>query len=180
VAVDVAVVDGAGRVAVASFAATTLAPMPHLVINEVLANPLGPEPAQEWVEVVNDGQVAASLADFVLGDLGGQTELPAVSLAPQAYALIVNEGFVEDDELDPKPAPGALIVRVPKLGQDGLTNGGEPLKLLDRAGQVVSRWPAQPKPKPGFSVARVDPRAPDGLDRSFAVSTPTPGGSNGL
>ena len=35
--------------------------MPHVVINEVLANPVGGEPAQEWVELYNDGRAPAVL-----------------------------------------------------------------------------------------------------------------------
>ena len=60
----------------------TQAPMPHLVINEVLANPIGPEPHQEWVELYNDGAVAAELADFALCDIGGEAWLPEAVLEP--------------------------------------------------------------------------------------------------
>jgi hypothetical protein len=157
------------------FAATTLGPMPHVILNEAQANPLGPEPAQEWVELVNDGSVAANLGGYVLADIGGTTTLPDALLPPGGYALIVNETFVEDDELDPPPAPGTLLLRVAKLGLNGLSNSGEPLKLIDTEGQVVSRFPATPKPKAGRSVSRVKPDAPDGIAASFADSEPTPG-----
>lgn len=153
-------------------------PMAHLVISEVLANPLGSEPDQEWVELTNDGLVAADLAGYVLADIGGETALPAAVLAPGAFALVVNETFVEDDELDPVPAPGTLLLRVPKLGKTGLKNDGEPLKLIAPNGVVVSRFPAAPKPKAGMSLARLSASAPDGDPASFAAQPPTPGAAN--
>lgn len=167
--------DAQGRAHHQSLTVFTDPPMPHVVISEVLANPLGPEPDQEWVELYNDGLAPADLTGYALGDLGGTTPLPPATLAPGAFALVVNETFLEDDEIDPVPAPGTALLRVPKLGKDGLKNDGEPLKLLDAGGQVVSRFPIAPKPKAGESVARVSPAAPDGVASSFAVSTPTPG-----
>ncbi|WP_437649190.1 lamin tail domain-containing protein [Sorangium sp. So ce362] len=173
-----ATVDNAGRVERRTFSTMTLAPMPHVIINEVLANPVGPEPGQEWVELYNDGGVPADLTGYVLADVGGETELPSISLEPGAYALVVNEGFVSDDELDPPAPPDTLLLRVPRLGSHGLSNSGEPLKLMDGGGAVLSRSPATPGPKAGMSLARVGPRAPDGSVGSFMTSWPTPGRVN--
>lgn len=175
---DVSVVDSQGILLRDVVFSTTLEPMAHIVVNEVLANPLGAEPAQEWVELVNDGSLPASLAGYVLTDIGGKTELPDVELPAGSYALIVNEAFLEDDELDPVPAPGTLLVRVPKLGKGGLSNSGEPLKLLDPAGVTVSRAPSGARMKPGWSLSRMTPYAPDGASASFAISVPTPGARN--
>lgn len=175
IALDVAAVDAAGKASWSAFAAATLAPQPHVVITEVLANPLGPEPSQEWVELYNDGLAPADLGGYALVDVGGETALPSAVLPPGSHALVVNEGFVPDDELDPPPAPGALLVTVAKLGKNGLANGGEPLRLEDASGAVVSRSPAAPAPKAGMSLARVSPRSPDGLSSSFVTGWPTPG-----
>lgn len=180
VALEVVAVDAAGRASRSPFTAVTLAPMPHVVINEVLANPIGPEPGQEWVELYNDGLVAAALAGHVIVDVGGETALPEATLAPGELALVVNEAFVEDDELDPPPAPGTKILRVPQLGKSGLANGGEPLRLKDASGAVVSRSPAMAAPKAGMSLSRVSPRSPDGLEASFVPGWPTPGQENTL
>jgi hypothetical protein len=175
----VATVSVAGDVARGAVSASTLAPMPHVIINEVYANPLGEEPEQEWIEIVNDGAVAADLAGYVVADIGGKAELPSVELPPGGFALITNEAYDEiEDELDPAPPHGALIVRVPSLGRAGLSNGGEPVKLLDAAGIVLSRAPAAPKPKAGWSVGRVSPSAVDGLATSFRLMKPTPGAQN--
>jgi hypothetical protein len=180
VSLTVGVYDVAGRRVESAFAAVTEPPRPHVVLNEVLADAIGPEPGQEWVELVNDGLVSAELEGYVLGDIGGATVLPAATLAPGAFALVVNAAFLEDDELDVSPAPGTLILRVDKLGKNGLSNAGEPLRLSDASGHVVSRFPAMKSPKAGLSVARVAPRAPDGLAASFAIAKAgaTPGATN--
>ncbi|WP_437877775.1 lamin tail domain-containing protein [Sorangium sp. So ce513] len=175
---DVAILDNAGVVERRTFSAVTRAPMPHVVINEVLANPRGAEPSQEWVELYNDGDVPADLTGYVLADVGGETELPSIFLNPGTYALVVNEGYDAEDELDPPPPPETLLLRVPKLGTHGLSNSGEPLKLKDGGGAVVSRSPALPEPKAGMSLARVGPRAPDGSAGSFVTGWPTPGRVN--
>jgi hypothetical protein len=173
--VTLVAIDAFGHPDQAAFTIFTEPPMPHVVITEVLANPLGAEPDQEWIEIYNDGLAPADLTGHVLADLGGTTPLPPAILEPGAFALIVNETFVEDDEIDPAPAPGTALLHVAKLGKDGLKNDGEPVKLLDAGGTAISRFPMSPKPKPGQSVARVTPSAPDGVASSFAVSTPTPG-----
>ncbi|MBI4703221.1 MAG: lamin tail domain-containing protein [Deltaproteobacteria bacterium] len=172
--------DAAGRAGRGQVAAHTLPPMPHVVLSEVLANPNGPEPAQEWVELYNDGLAHALLAGYVLGDAGGETALPAAVLPPGAYALLVGESYDPASDLDPAPAPGTLLLRVPKVGKNGLSNDGEPLVLRDEAGHAVSRFPAKPKPKPGVSVVRTSPKAPDEVDGSFVLAPegPTPGAPN--
>lgn len=167
--------DVSGAAAPYSLEVLTAPPMPHVVLSEVLANPLGPEPDQEWVELYNDGLAAADLTGYVLADIGGKTALPAALLEPGAFALVVNESFVLDDEIDPAPVKGTTLLRVPELGNDGLKNDGEPLKLLAADGTVLSRFPIAPKPKAGQSVARVSPSAPDGDAGSFVAGTPTPG-----
>jgi hypothetical protein len=178
VTLDVAAVDARGTVLRMLLTAATLAPMPHMIINEVLANPLGPEPQQEWVEIVNDGPAPAVLDGYTLTDSGGDTALPPATLAPGAFALLVNQAFAEQDGLDAAPAPGTLLLRVPHLGKGGLSNAGEALVLSDGSGSVVSRFPARPAPKAGFSVARRTPAAPDARSLSFARAAPSPGRTN--
>ena len=159
----------------------TSAPTSHVVITEVYADAIGPEPASEWVEIQNDGLAPATLDGLILRDIGGDTALPAETLAPQQIALVVGDDFVGDGEYDVPPAPGTLLLRVPRVGKNGLGNQGEPLKLVDAAGTVVSAFPASPKPKSGQSVARVSLDAEDGDASSFRLSDPpTPGAPNGL
>ena len=124
-------IDTAGRVSRTTLATKTAPPMAHVILNELLADPIGPEPAEEWVELLNDGDVAAELKGFVLVDLGGETPLPPAMLAPHAYALLVGDDYVANDGFDPLPAAGTLLLRVPRVGKSGLSNEGEPLTLRD-------------------------------------------------
>lgn len=178
ITLDVLTFDVFGHALRQTFTTSTLSPLSHIVLNEVLANPLGPEPHQEWVELYNDGAVPGSLDGYTIADIGGKTLLPEVTLEPGQFALVVNETFEMVDEVDVTPPEDVLLVRVPTLGKSGLSNAGEPLRLLDKQGLVISRFPAIPKPKAGQSLARVVPDAPDGVSASFVVAQPTPGGTN--
>jgi hypothetical protein len=176
----VATLDRSGRVLASEVAITPAPPRPHVVLNEVLANPAGAEPAQEWIELYNDGGGAVSLAGFAIEDAGGRSDLPAALLEPGAFALVVSDAFVADDGADPPPAPDTLLVHVPALGRSGLSNEGERLTLRDPAGVALSTFPAV-KTKNGVSVARTAPDAPDTDLTSFIASpngASTPGAPN--
>ena len=150
----------------------------HLVLNEVLANPAGPETASEWIEIVNDGASPVNLEGFVLDDGIESIVLPAHALAPAAFALVVAEGYAPDGELDLVPPRDVTLVVLPRLGRGGLANTGELLRLRDPDGNVVSRFPARAAPGPGTSVARRSPDAPDAESASFAGHA-EPGASPG-
>lgn len=155
----------------------------HLVLNEVLANPAGAEPASEWVEIANDGSSSARLDGFVLDDAIEPVALPAYELEPDAMLLLVGEGYAPDPELDLVPPEGVALVRIERLGRNGLANAGELLRLRDANGNVVSRFPARQAPAPGQSVARRTPDAPDGESASFGDHAPpgaSPGEANAL
>lgn len=132
------------------------------------------------MELFNSGTVPVTLENFVLRDLGGETALPeGEALAPGAFALIVNESFDETPSYDVPPAPGVQLVRVAKLGKNGLSNSGEPLELVHLLGQTVDAFPPSPKPKAGVSVGRARPDVVPGDDAGFArFETPTPGSAN--
>ncbi|GMV18088.1 MAG: lamin tail domain-containing protein [Polyangiaceae bacterium] len=132
---------------------TTGPALPHVVLSEVFANPLGAEPAQEWVELYNDGTIPVELSTLSLEDGGGKVELPAFVLAPGSFALIVRDDYDPASSSDPAPAQGTKLLRVPALGKNGLSNSGEALALR-AGGQLISKFPALPKPKAGVSVAR--------------------------
>ncbi|HEX2880224.1 MAG TPA: lamin tail domain-containing protein, partial [Polyangiaceae bacterium] len=137
------------------------------IINEVLANPQGAEPAQEWVELYNDGTGASELGDWTLSDGTGQSVLPAVVLRPGEYLIVTSEQYVPGGE-DVPFAEGVVVVRVSSLGANGLGNSGEALQLISASGQVQSRFVARAASTGGVSIARVTPAAPDGAEASFA------------
>jgi hypothetical protein len=176
----VATLDESGRRVEEVVMIQPMPPRAHVVINEVMANPAGSEPEQEWVELFNDGLFPTAVTGYGLETGAGTAILPAGVLAPGAFALVVPSDYVDDDGVDPVPAPGTLIVRVPTLGRDGLSNEGERLLLRDAAGTAVSSFPAM-KAKSGVSNARISPDAPDGNADSFAPSrsgSATPGAAN--
>jgi hypothetical protein len=160
--------DLGGRETAFSVEVTTAGAMPHVVLNEVLANPIGSEPAQEWLEIVNDGAVAVDLTGFTLDLSDGVLELPRASLRPGAFALVVGEGYEFGDGRDVPPAPGTLILRVPRLG---LSNSGEALSLRAPDQAVVSVFPPVPPPGAGVSVGRRAPSLPDTDPKSFGAHT---------
>jgi hypothetical protein len=156
----------------------TLVAAPHVVINEVLANAIGPEPAQEWVELFNDGRTAVDLAGWTLEDVGGVALLPTASLQPGGFALVVADSYDAASSYDVPPAPATLIVRVARLGKSGLSNAGEPLRLLSPDGQLESAFPGLVAARAGVSIARLDPSTAD-TDLAGFGEHASPGASPG-
>ena len=128
---DVSVVDPSGELAQFTEWVTTGPQRGHLVLSEVLANPIGPEPAQEWVELFNDGRGAVKLEGWLLEDIGGQTRLPAHSLEPGEFVVIVSDEYVADSDVDVPPVAGTVLLRVPELGGDAILLGAAELALQD-------------------------------------------------
>jgi hypothetical protein len=168
--------DLAGNALTLELSIATAAARERPILNEALADALGPEPQSEWVELFNDGTLAVDLAGYSLQDGGGRTPLPHAWLAPKAYALLVREDFAPNASDEP-PASDTRLIRVPTLGKSGLSNGGERLALVDSAGLERSVLPAL-SGKSGQSLARRAPDAQDDDPQSFSFGTPTPGGPN--
>ncbi|HEY6477259.1 MAG TPA: lamin tail domain-containing protein, partial [Polyangia bacterium] len=139
--VTVNATDLAGNSAVSSpFAFTTPVALPPIAITEVLANPKGPEPQQEYVELRNLGDADVPLAGLRLQDSKGGDDLPAETLAAGGYALVVTSTYDPGEGSDPAPRAGTLLVRVDsRLGSDGLSNSGEVVQLV-QGDAVVSSY----------------------------------------
>jgi hypothetical protein len=152
------------------------APRRHIVLNEVLANPLRAEASGEWIEIVNDSARPAPLDGLWLEDTSGHVPLPRAELGPFELALLVAPGF-RAAAPDVPVLSGARVFELPSLGERGLANSGETLLLVGAEG-VVSRFPALPFAHPGVSWARRTPDAPDDLASSFAENA-RPGASPG-
>jgi hypothetical protein len=138
----------------------------HLIVNEVLANALGPEPESEWIEVVNDSERPADLLGVWLEDGSGRVPLPAARLEPGETALLVGSSF-RASGLDVPLPPGARVLELPSLGQRGLSNSGEALLLVGREG-VLSRFPMLAASHAGKSMARRRLDAADDSSAGFA------------
>jgi hypothetical protein len=175
--------DYAGMHLPATLALETTEPLPTISITEVRADPLGPEPRQEYVEIENYGMVPVSLEGMHLADAAAADgdALPAVTIPPGAHALIVASGFDPDDASSgdaPVPA-GAILVRVDaSLGSGGLSNAGEPLYLRDAMERWISAAPASPPPREGDCIVRTSASRRAGEPGTFGYapgSTCTPG-----
>ncbi len=116
-----------------------------LGLAEVLANPRGPEPAQEFVEIVDlraDGpplthidliltdRAAADVATALgAGERPGDA-LPPFTTRPGQRVLVVAAGYDPAEGSDVAPIAGTVLIRVDaSLGAGGLKNAGEPITL---------------------------------------------------
>jgi hypothetical protein len=166
-------VDARRHAELISWPLKTAPPQATLAISEVNADPNGPEPEQEYVELVNYGSAAQSLAGLHLSDdpkaLGAA--LPEqVTIAAGARALLVSDDFDLYDARDPTPAPGSVLVRVGKsVTRAGLSNSGERLFLRSAEGHRISAAPAQPAPRAGKCLSR------SGQSSAWVLDECTPG-----
>ena len=172
--------DVTGRTIEHRFTGHTRERLPRITLSEVRADPLGREPTQEYVELLNEDDHAIDLAGFHLAD-GLDREgdlLPSFVLSPGARILIVANAFDPDEESDGPIPPGAALLRIgTSLGDGGLTNSGEPLALRDETGARLSFVPAMPSPAGGACLVRTgaDPRSGDPSDFTYDASACSPG-----
>ncbi len=176
--------DYAGTALDLTLPLTTTEPLPTISITEVRADPAGLEPRQEFVEILNYGAAAVSLAGLALSDSATSTgdALPSTTIPAGAHALIVPIDFDPDDTAggrDVAPPAGAILVRVDaSLGSGGLSNSGEPLFLRDSMNRWISAAPATPPPREAICIVRTSTSRRTGEPGSFgydAALTCTPG-----
>ncbi len=131
--------DMAGNLREQVLPVATAPDLPALSIEEVRADPLGKEPAQEYVELLNYGRESISLMGFKLSkdpSEAGRALLGALALAPGERALAVGPDFDPRDLSDGALPSGLKIVRLE--GSLGLANAGANLFLRDGRGRRVS------------------------------------------
>lgn len=161
---------------------------PPLALAELLANPAGPEPAQEFVELADLRAAGEPLAiaglrlvDGPAGalDLEGGDPLPPFTSSPGQRHLVVPAAYDPAQGEDPGPPAGASLIRVDaSLASGGLKNSpGEALSLVYGAGpngpvelDSYGGWH-----DPGDLAGRSLARDPGGCDTPAAWA-PHPGG----
>lgn len=116
-----------------------------VVITEILADPLGAEPAQEYIEVKNLGDDIVDLSGWMIddnGDRDGDLIPEGTVLSPETVGLIVSDTYNTTSGVDTKPDIKALIIRVNgSLVSNGLKNSvAESVELYDVSGQMVDRY----------------------------------------
>lgn len=133
--------DRSGNLGAVGAVPVNLPDLPPLAITEILSNPAGPEPAQEFVELVNTGAGDVDVGGLWLEDGKGRDVLPSAIIPPQGFALIVASGFDAAAPGDVPPKVGTLIVRVDsRLGGDGLANDRDVVRLLLPGGPLISSY----------------------------------------
>ncbi|HEY2901116.1 MAG TPA: lamin tail domain-containing protein [Polyangia bacterium] len=134
--VTIRATDRAGNISTAAPIAIHTPPAaPPVVITEVLANPAGKEPDQEFVELRNLGAAPLNLQGLRIEDSRGGDVLPDAMLEPGGYALVVGAAFDPFSVLDVPPRAGAVLVRLDtRIGADGLSNTGEVVRLRGLGG----------------------------------------------
>jgi hypothetical protein len=102
-----------------------------LLVNEVLANEAGSDPAGEFVELVNVGDAAADLGSWSLSDAKSTRHVFAsgTTLAPGSALVVYGRASAIPSDLDNAIAASS--------GALGLSNSGDTLTLADDAGQAV-------------------------------------------
>jgi hypothetical protein len=127
-----------------------------LAIVEVRADPLGPEPSQEYVELLNFGDTPLSIEGFTLSTdmfATGQRIVGAAVLAPGERLLVVAPDF---DSAEASDGPLPAGVRLARLDRAlALRNEGAALVLRDAKGQRLSASPALAGARAGQCIERV-------------------------
>ncbi|MCS6858586.1 MAG: lamin tail domain-containing protein, partial [Sandaracinaceae bacterium] len=154
---------------------TSKRPLLPLTITEVCADPEGPEPDQEWVELFHFGDAPISDVDLWLADredVQGTRIMIRRTIAPGDRVILAGMRF---DAVSAGVAAGALVIRVDgALVPGGLANAGEPLILRDHEGWRLARMPAF-RGRRGMCVVRraeADPRSEGEEDFLYASCTP--------
>ena len=127
-----------------------------VTIDEVRADPLGPEPAQEYVELLNFGTKAVAMEGFSLTD-DAFTKGHALSmqspLLPGERVLVVGPDFDRHDPSDGSVPDALRLIRIE--GALALANQGSALYLRDDTGRRLAASPSVGPERAGQCVGRI-------------------------
>jgi hypothetical protein len=161
--------DLAGNTREQPLTLTPTSDLARISIDEVRSDPLGKEPAQEYVELLNFGTQQVSLMGYSLSTdmfAEGRTIVSAPPLPPGERILVVGPEFDARDERD-GALPAAL--RLARLTRPlPLANAGAALFLRDPSGRRVSSAAVLAPLCEGQCSARRDHELASGSRASFA------------
>jgi hypothetical protein len=155
-AAQLRVEDLAGERAEHGLSLETAYALAPVTIDEVRPDPLGPEPAQEYVELLNFGSEPVNIMGFSLTDdsfdagrvLGAQ-----LAMAPGERVLVVGPDFDAREPSDGELPAGVRLVRL--AGPLSLRNDGDALFLRDELGRRVAESPRVAPHGAGQCVGRL-------------------------
>jgi len=154
--------------------------VPKVVLNEIHYNPASSTDVEEFIELVNADAVAVDLGGWRVAEFGSPgCSFPAGTLLqPGAFVVCAKD-------------PAALLAATGYQAafswgtNDSLSNGGEPVALLNAAGAVVDRvvygdappWPNGSGGPDGFgpSLELINPAVDNAVGSAWRASTTTNG-----
>lgn len=149
-----------------------LAAQSQIIITEIMYNP--PESGNdslEYIELFNSGNSAVNMENWSL--FGVEFTFPAITVQPGGYLLIsINAAALQNQ----------LGVSSLQWTGNALSNGGEPIKVLDNNGVVVDSvtyddaapWPTSPDDG-GPSLVLCDYNSDNSLAANWQAATTTTG-----
>lgn len=115
-----------------------------LLITEVLydltnstTSPQGAESANEWVEIYNGTGSDVNLGSYVIGDASSTDALPNVTLPAGKFAIITSSSTTAN--FWSIPGDAVVVVLTSNIGQNGLSNAGEVVRLITTASTTVDQ-----------------------------------------
>ena len=153
----------------------------HPIINEVMANPRGPEATSgdknEFVEIYNPDSVAASLLNFLISD-GDEIDtltlfpdssilslypgviLDSYEIPPHGYALILDREYMDSSDVSqPYSIPAGTIILTTNDNDigNGLSNN-DPLYLISPSWDTLDTYGTPANPQDSIPI-----NPPDGI-----------------
>jgi hypothetical protein len=148
------------------------APSPTLLISEVLYDPLGPEPDEEWIEIYSVATDTITLSNYKVGDeeeqggSEGMLQFPeGAFISPGQVIVVANKataffdvwGFTPDYEMDgsDEAVPDMIPYTAWASGKVQLGNSGDDVLILNGSDAIVNAMSY------GDKTTFLDPSAPD-------------------
>lgn len=181
--------------AIVAVTPTTTPAAGKLLITEVLydltnstTTPQGEEPSNEWIELYNGTNASIDLGGYFIGDASSTDMLPSVLLPAGAYAVIT--ATTTTASFWSIPGNALIIVLNSSIGQNGLGNDGDVVRLLDSASSTIDQLsygettsvfnPSIPDvpTNAGHSIARIDRLVDTNTALDWQADTSPSPGSN--
>jgi hypothetical protein len=163
--------DLAGHASERGLSLQTAYALPRLAIDEVRPDPLGAEPAQEYVELFNFGNEPVQIIGFSLTDdafATGRRVVNSLAVEPGERVLVVGPEFDARDPSDGLVPAGVRLARLDRALP--LRNDGEALFLRDEVGRRVAESPRLAPQAAGQCIGRI-------ASEQRVEFIPDPGGS---
>jgi hypothetical protein len=160
-----------GLLVLALFLSSQLSPLigassPTLLISEVLYDPLGTEPNEEWIEIYNNTASPMELIDWTINDNVSTDVISPTVTIPVGGCLVIAASSEDFSTNYPDFTGDIVFVADGKIG-NGLGNSGDRLILKDGEGMVVDQM-SYGTDTTAFDPACLDVEEGHSLERSPA------------